>query len=333
MGKPAVTIVVPVYNSVESLPLLVSRAAHALDPLAQWQVIFVDDRSPNLKTWPCLSKLTETYSNVGAVRLLKNRGRAAAAFCGISHVCSLNSDAVVVVMDDDLQHDPADIPRMLAALEDDPEADVVLAQFAVKEHTALARMGSWLKSRIDRYYYGLPSDIQLTSFVALKPRVAAALDCMQPSFPLFGAQLLKVAGSFRGLACVHGLRHDGAVTFTFRKRLSLFARILFSDTIMILRLFAYAGMIIATTALLVGVFFAAHKLVSNQTLVGWTSLLVTTILLGGLNMFLCGLIGINIVRTKENVERLPAWIEREAVGIAASHYREMNGVYSQGQNS
>jgi polyisoprenyl-phosphate glycosyltransferase len=320
MGKPTVAIVVPVYNSVESLPILVTRAADALDPLAQWQMIFVDDRSPNLKTWQCLSELAETYNNVGAVRLLKNQGRAAAAFCGISHACFLAPDAVVVVMDDDLQHDPADIARMLVSLENDPEADVVLAQFAVKEHGALARMGSWLKSRIDRYYYGLPGDIQLTSFVALKPRVAAALNRMQPSFPLFGAQLLKVAGSFRGLACTHGRRHDGTPSFTFTKRLKLFARIVLSDTIMILRLFAYAGMVIAATALLVGVFFALHKLVSNQTLVGWTSLLVTITLLGGLNMFLCGLIGINMVRTKENVERLPAWTEREAVGIAGKPF-------------
>jgi len=317
-GKSSVAIVVPVYNSVGSLPILVERTARALDPLVHWQMIFVDDRSPDLSTWRCLSDLAENHTNIGAVRLLKNRGRAAAAFCGISHACSLAPDAVVVVMDDDLQHDPADIVRMLASLESDPEADVVLAQFAVKEHTALARMGSWLKSRIDRYYYGLPGDIKLTSFVALKPRVAAALNRMQPSFPLFGAQLLKVAGSFRGIACIHGRRYDGTPSFTFLKRLKLFARILFSDTIMILRLFTYIGMVVAATSLLVGTFFAIHRLVSNQTMIGWTSLLVTITLLGGLNIFLCGLIGINIIRTKENVERLPAWTEREAVGIATN---------------
>ncbi|MGB3539500.1 MAG: glycosyltransferase [Mesorhizobium sp.] len=326
MGKPSVAIVVPVYNSVESLPVLVERAARALDPLTRWQVIFIDDRSPNPKTWQCLSELARNHYNVGAVRLLKNRGRAAAAFCGISHACSLDPNAVVVVMDDDLQHDPADIVRMLATLESEPEADVVMAQFADKQHDALARAGSWLKSRIDRYYYGLPADIRLTSFVALTPQVAAALDRMQPSFPLFGAQLLKVAGSFRGILCTHGQRYDGTPSFTFFKRLKLFAKILFSDTIMILRLFAYAGMAIAATSLLVGAFFAIQKLVSNQTLVGWTSLLVTITLLGGLNMFLCGLIGINMIRTKENVERLPAWAEREAAGIAAHGLKHAGGV-------
>jgi glycosyltransferase involved in cell wall biosynthesis len=318
MGKPSVAIVIPVYNSVGSLPVLVRRAAEALDQLACWQVIFVDDRSPNPETWRCLSELAKTQANVGAVRLLKNRGRAAAAFCGISHACSLAANAVVVVMDDDLQHDPADIVRMLALLDGDPEADVVLAQFADKQHSTLARAGSWLKSRVDRYYYGLPRDLQLTSFVALKPQVAAALNGMQPSFPLFGAQLLKVAGSFRGLRCTHGRRYDGTPSFTLLKRLRLFAKILFSDTIMILRLFAYAGMAMAAASVLVGVYFAVHKLVTNQTMVGWTSLLVTITLLGGLNMFLCGLIGINMIRTKENVERLPAWTERETVGIPTS---------------
>ena len=316
MATPSVAIVVPVYNSVESLPVLVERAVRALDSTTRWQVIFVDDRSPNPKTWRRLSELAQAYDNVGAVRLLKNRGRAAAALCGISHACTLDPEAVVVVMDDDLQHDPADIVRMLATLENDPEADVVLAQFDDKQHQALARAGSWLKSRIDRYYYGLPGEVRLTSFIAVTPQVAASLNSMQPSFPLFGVQLLKVAGSFRGIACIHGLRYDGTPSFTFFKRLNLFVKILFSDTIMILRLFAYVGMAMAATSLVVGTFFAIHKLVSNQALLGWTSLLVTITLLGGLNMFLCGLIGINMIRTKENVERLPAWSERETVGIA-----------------
>jgi glycosyltransferase involved in cell wall biosynthesis len=318
MAKPTVAIVVPVYNAVGSLSALVESTAAALDAFADWQMIFVDDRSPNPKTWRRLSELAESNNNVRAVRLLKNRGRAAAAFCGISHACLLAPEAVVVVMDDDLQHDPADIVRMLASLENDLEADVVLAQFADKRHSKLARAGSWLKSRIDRYCYGLPGDIRLTSFVALTPQVATALNRMQPSFPLFGAQLLKVTGSFRGIVCTHGRRYDGAPSFTFSKRLRLFANILFSDTIMILRLFAYAGMAIATTSVLVGVFFAIHRLLSYQSVVGWTSLLVTITLLGGLNMFLCGLIGINIIRTKENVELLPAWTEREVAGITTT---------------
>lgn len=311
----SVCIVVPVYNSRDSLQKIVELTTAALDSnLSRWHLIFVDDRSPSPGTWPRLRELAATHRNVTAVRLLKNRGRASAVLCGIRHARSIDPDAAIVVMDDDLQHDPADILRLFERLRDDPEADVAIAQFPQKQHDALARTGSMVKSMIDRYYYGLPGDIRLTSFIAMTPQVAAALDGTQATFPLFGSQLIKVAGTFRAVPCLHDRRHDGVPAYSLAKRIRLFSRIIFSDTILILRLFAYAGMSIAVLSIFVGGFFVIDRLVTSSTLVGWTSLFVMISLLGGLNMFICGLIGINIIRTKENVELLPAWTERETVG-------------------
>ncbi len=309
----SVCIVVPVYNTSDTLKRLVKECNSVLGS-RQLTLILVDDRSPDARTWKTVCELSKQYNNLTGIRLLKNRGRAAAVFCGINHVVKLDRDALVVIMDDDLQHDPNDIPLLLSTLQSDPEIDVAVAQFDSKQHGIIARAGSRVKALIDRFYYGLPAELNLTSFIALTPQVARELACIESSYPLFGPKLIAVAGSFKGVKCTHHPREDGAPGFTFAKRVRLFCRILFADTTMTLRLFTNLGIAISIFSFLAGTLVLIRRLLYNHTLVGWTSLFVTIMFLGGLNMILCGLIGINVIRAKENVEKLPSWSERDVVG-------------------
>lgn len=317
-GK-AVILVIPVYNSARSLALIVSKTAAAIATINRpWHVIFVDDRSPDPHSWEAIRALSESHDNVSGIRLLKNRGRAAAVFCGLSFAETFDPEAIVVVMDDDLQHDPADIPKLVGALERDPDADVAVAQFPKKQHGLIERFGSWLKSRLDQHYYGLSKDVRMSSFLALDPRVVAALTSTSASFPLFGPQLIKIAERFTGVVCVHGKRYDGVPSYTFGRRLRQFYLIALGDTVLLLQLLARLGTMIALLAFFAAVYFSIRRFFFGADAPeGWTSLFVAVVFFSGLNMFLLGLIGTNIVRSKENIERLPAWTARDTIGPAA----------------
>ena len=108
-----ISVVVPVYNEERSVALLYEELQAALDPLGEWEVVFVDDGSTD-GSFAALTRLHARAGNLRVVRLRRNFGKAAALAAGFAQV----GGAVVVTIDGDLQDDPAEIPRLLAKLDE-----------------------------------------------------------------------------------------------------------------------------------------------------------------------------------------------------------------------
>jgi glycosyltransferase involved in cell wall biosynthesis len=124
------SIIIPVYNEAENLPLLMQALSSALNPLAiTWEVIFVDDGSKD-NSAAVLEKLAdENPASTRVVILRRNFGQTTAIAAGIDH----SQGDVIVLMDADLQNDPADIPMLLAKL--DEGYDVVSGWRANRQDT------------------------------------------------------------------------------------------------------------------------------------------------------------------------------------------------------
>jgi len=105
-----VSIVIPVFNEAENLPLLFDEIARAMRPLARaWEVVFVDDGSTDASL-AILKDLAEANVEVRYLAFTRNRGQSAAFCAGFDAA----SHPIVVTLDADLQNDPGDIPAMLA---------------------------------------------------------------------------------------------------------------------------------------------------------------------------------------------------------------------------
>ena len=130
LSTPAVSVVVPLYNEEENAPLLQAELATALSGLAH-EVIFVDDGS----TDQTVSRLTKA-PEIRILQFEKNAGQSAAMFAGANAACG----DVVVLIDGDLQNDPADIPRLLAEIE--RGADLVCGYRAQRKDTLVKRLTS-----------------------------------------------------------------------------------------------------------------------------------------------------------------------------------------------
>ncbi|HEU6444142.1 MAG TPA: glycosyltransferase family 2 protein [Gaiellaceae bacterium] len=109
-----ISVVVPVHDEDRSVELLYDELASALDPIDRaWEAVFVDDGSTD-GSFAALTRLNDRAPNVRVVRLRRNFGKSAALAAGFRHA----RGDVVVTIDADLQDDPAEIPRLLAKLDE-----------------------------------------------------------------------------------------------------------------------------------------------------------------------------------------------------------------------
>ena len=145
-----VSVILPVLNECQNLEPLHARLTTALKPLDRdYEIVYVDDGSDD-GSWDVLKRLAASDRAVRLVRLRRNFGQTAALSAGLAH----SRHPIVVTLDADLQNDPADIPKLLAALE--AGADVVCGWRRDRQDPWLTRrVPSALANRLIRRLTGV----------------------------------------------------------------------------------------------------------------------------------------------------------------------------------
>jgi glycosyltransferase involved in cell wall biosynthesis len=143
-----VSVVVPLFNEEQSLRPLYGELAAALGPAEAWEVVFVDDGSTD-GSYAELKRLHEEFENVRVVQLRRNFGKAAALSAGFEQA----QGEAVITIDADLQDDPAEIPHLLAKLD---EGYDLVSGWKVRRRDSLARrMFSRLYNRTTGWVTGV----------------------------------------------------------------------------------------------------------------------------------------------------------------------------------
>jgi glycosyltransferase involved in cell wall biosynthesis len=161
-----ISIVVPFYNEEENIEELYDQLTRVLKGLGKsYELVFIDDGSTD-RTRDILLKIFESDKTVKVIRLRKNFGQTAALQAGFDHA----RGEVIISMDGDLQHDPEDISRLLAPI--DEGFDIVSGwRKERKDHFLLRRFPSWVANRIMRLLSGVKIHDFGTTFKAYRREV------------------------------------------------------------------------------------------------------------------------------------------------------------------
>ena len=306
VAEQLVSVVVPVYDS-PALDVLTERIESAFrDTPHAYEIIFVDDASPQRRVWPELERLARDRKNVRAIQLTRNFGQQAATLCGLREA----RGEIVITLDDDLQHDPADIPRLLERA----DHDIVIGQFAQKEHHVLRRVASRAKSVFDRIVIGKPQDLQLSSFRLLRrPVVDGVLSIRTPN-PFLPALMFHISKDVVGVPVSHGRRHSGRSGYTLRKLFGVFSNLVINNSSILLRLAASTGLLFAFVSFAWAGVIVYRKLFHRISVPGWASLFAATLLIGGLLLFSVVIVGEYLIRIIESSEARPTYFVRRRAG-------------------
>jgi glycosyltransferase involved in cell wall biosynthesis len=261
-----VSVVIPVYRGEPALPELVKRLEKALDGV-EYEAIFVDDRSPD-DSWRVLKELKKDRAWMRIVRLLKNSGQHNALLCGFT----MATGEVVVTMDDDLQHPPEEVPKLVAAV--DAGCDLAIGAFDSGRKGTKAIGGGFVDSTLRRIFK-LPRTFQLTSFRAARGAIVAEAARMSGAYPYVTAMLFSHAATYQNVSVEHADRAHGTSNYDFWKSLRLSFNLLLNYSRY--PLYVMASLCLGSFLLFGGLatWVVVLALKDGVSVPGWASTLVT----------------------------------------------------------
>jgi dolichol-phosphate mannosyltransferase/undecaprenyl-phosphate 4-deoxy-4-formamido-L-arabinose transferase len=305
-----ISVVIPVYRSGECLPELLRQLCGELDGMRRsYEIILVDDGSPD-GTWQVIRELAEGYRCVRAVQLMRNRGQVFATLCGLSHA----RGKIVVTMDDDLQHPPGEIPKLLAALEGNRELDCVFGCFPEKRHVAYRNFASRIMARVIQKAFHLPRNFRSSSLRAMRRTLVGAILGHRTANPSLAVLIFNSTSHVGSIALEHAPRYAGKSNYTLGKQIRLALDGICNVSVFPLRAISVAGMVVCgMSAVLIGI--VLYKYLSGAIGVpGWTTVVVLLSFFDGMILLSLGIFGEYLVRVLREVRGTPPYVERDRAG-------------------
>ena len=309
-----ISIAIPCYNSSKTLRQVVNEIKSVIQTRenTDYQIILVNDTSPD-NTFEVITQLCSEDSKIIGVDLSKNYGQASAQMAAVRYI----KGDVAVFMDDDGQHPPAELFKLVDKISDG--YDVVYAQFISKKHSLFKRVSSNINSKILEFTNRKPKGIQLSSYFALSKFAVRALKNYKSPFPSLGGYLLQVTRRITNVQVEHRARICGRSNYSFKKLLKLWLQGFTNFSIAPLRFASIVGSLCAAVGIIAGIVLVIRKLIFPNIAVGYTSIVSVLLFIVGLIMLMLGILGEYLGRIYILLSNMPQYEVRNAL-----NYTEKN---------
>jgi len=315
-----ISVVIPVYGSAEILPALHRRLMGVLTETGKsFEVVYVDDGSTD-GSWGVLCQLQRAHAeHVVAVQLMRNYGQHNALMCGFRHA----RGDYVITMDDDLQHPPEEIPKLLAAI-DRSDLDLVYGAYDRKRHAAGKNIASWVVNRFYRLVFQSP--VTVTSFRILRRELLETILPYSLNFTFIDGLLAWNTRRTGEVTVMHHPRAQGRSGYRIGKLMTLALNLFTNFSLLPLQLVSFCGVSAAIGGLLLGFYYFYQHMTASISVPGYASTIVSILVLGGLQLLGMGIMGEYVGRLHLNVNNKPQYSVRH-VAAATSDGKEREDLH------
>lgn len=298
--SPEYSVIVPVYNSEQTLTELYNRIAAVFSKTGcAFELVFVDDFSQD-KSWEVLSQLKKEHpDSITAIKLAKNFGQHNAVFCGLEHA----QGELIITIDDDLQIPPEEITKLIEVYKE-KDADLVYGYFGKKKHSLVRNLGSYFIKKSSRILLQSPGEG--SSFRLLTKGLATNILKHQQHFMYIDELFLWYTGNIAFTEVEHKKRTVNRSGYSTWKLFQLSANIIIYYTAVPLRIMTYGGFLLSVLSFIIGIRFIINKMVNNVPL-GYTSLIVAILFSTSIIMLCLGLIGEYLSRIYQVQNKKPPY--------------------------
>lgn len=304
-----ISVVIPAYRSERTVARLVDQLEQVLSRhFSSYEIILVDDASPD-GTWKVIEALCAASDRVKAIGLRKNAGQHNAIVAGLNHV----SGEVIVTMDDDMQHSPADIPALYAKINEG--FDVCYTTFDKRNHESWKILGSRFNNLVATLLLKKPFNLYLSSFKAFHRDIKDEIIRYKGPFPYVDGLILSVTRRIASIKAAHYPRLEGESNYTPVRLARLWLHMATNFSILPLRVASFLGVLFSIMGFLLAIALIVMRLLSHDIPVGWTSLAVAILVIGGIQLLAIGIIGEYLGRAFLLLNNQPQYVVRRTANL------------------
>jgi undecaprenyl-phosphate 4-deoxy-4-formamido-L-arabinose transferase len=327
--ETALSIIIPVFNSEDILAELVGRLVRILPGLCQaYEIILVNDGSLD-GSWQVIQHLCAEFPLLRGINLMRNYGQHNALLCGIR---TAHHD-IIVTMDDDLQHPPDEIHKLLEKLAEG--YDVVYGTPFKDQHGLWRDLASRFTKLTLQNTMGAEVARHVSAFRAFRTKVRDAFTNYQT--PYVSIDVLLTWGTAR-FAAVH-VRHDprqaGVSNYTFMKLIRHAINMTTGFSTLPLRFASVLGFFFTLFGIGVLIYVVGRYVIQGGSPAGFPFLASTIAIFAGAQLFALGIIGEYLARMYFRTMNRPTYVvEQEVVsGLSSSFSKAASSSPQSGKKS
>lgn len=303
------SVVIPVYNCKHCLVELCNKINKVMCNITDnFEVIMVDDASPD-NSWLLIESLAKGNSNIKGILLSRNFGQHNAISAGLN--CAIGD--YVVIMDCDLQDNPDEIINLYNKLLDG--FDYVSAKRIARQDSFVRKIGSYFFSKMFNALAEFGHDHTVANFAIYSQKIIRNYVLIKEQVSPLSTFIQWMGFQGATIEVQHSVRHQGNSSYTFNKLLKWAIASLISHSNKPLIYSIKLGGGLALISFFYGFFVAAQYFVYGIPVEGWTSLIISIYLLGGLILIQLGILGLYIARIFDEVKNRPAYLVSKTVGM------------------
>lgn len=302
----SISVVIPVYNSEQSLPLLLARLDTVLRSLAEdYEAVLVNDGSRD-RSAEVMDRLARQYSWLRAIHLMRNYGQHSALLCGIRQA----RNGIIVTMDDDLQNPPEEIEKLLCKLAEG--YDAVYGYPQQENHGPLRNLASRLTKISLQRVMGVETASRASSFRAFRTQIRDAFQDYRGAFVSIDVLLGWGTSRFAAVPVANPARALGASNYTVSMLVAHALNMMTGFTILPLQLASVMGFAFALFGLCVLVYVVGRYLIQGGSVAGFPFLASVISIFSGVQLFSLGIIGEYLARMHFRLMDKPSYTIRSA---------------------
>lgn len=302
----SLSIVIPVYNSATILPELVRQLVAQLPSIAvDHEIVLVNDGSRD-ESWEVIQRLTLEYTTVRGFNMMRNYGQHNALLCGIRAAAK----QIVVTMDDDLQHPPEEIPRLLEKLADG--YDVVYGTPQKEEHGLLRTLASQMTKIALQKSMGADTARKISAFRAFPTNLRTAFVDYRSPFVNIDVLLTWGATRFTSLPVRHDPRREGASNYTLMKLLTHAFNMMTGFSVFPLQLASFIGFACALFGLIILIYVVGRYVLLGYSVPGFPFLASIITIFSGAQLLALGIIGEYLSRMHFRMMERPTYVVKHS---------------------
>jgi glycosyltransferase involved in cell wall biosynthesis len=307
---PGISVVIPVYNGAGCLPELIAALEPMLGSMAERnEVLLVNDGSRD-RSWEIICALQAGRPWLRGIDLMRNYGQHNALLCGIR---AARYD-VIVTMDDDLQHPPEEVPKLLAKLAEG--YDVVYGTPEREQHGLWRDVASQATKLALQGAMGAETAKYASAFRAFRTELREAFATYNGPFPVVDVLLTWATARFTAVVVQHEPRRVGVSTYTVRKLLTHALNMLTGFSVLPLQLASLIGFAFTLFGFAVLAWVLGRYVIQGGSIPGFPFLASIIALFSGAQLFALGIIGEYLARMHFRMMERPTYAVRSVLDRA-----------------